>query len=97
VLDELTASSDRKRVGLKPDGRAPMREGVALFVTADDSTQIGTITSGGFGPTIGTPIAMGYLPAKQAIVGTVVYGERRGKRLPLTVTPLPFTPAHYKS
>jgi aminomethyltransferase len=96
VLAELTDGAARKRVGLTPEGRAPMREGVQLFASADGDTAIGTITSGGFGPTIGGPMAMGYLPTAQAIQGTTVYGELRGKRLPLTVTSLPFTPANFK-
>lgn len=96
ILDEIGNGAARKRVGLLPQGRAPMREGVALFAQADDETPIGQITSGGFGPTVGGPIAMGYLPTGQATNGTTVYGELRGKRLPLTVTPLPFTPANFK-
>lgn len=96
VLAELANGADNKRVGLLPEGRAPMREGVVLFATIDDPTPIGKITSGGFGPTIGVPLAMGYLPTAQANIGTTVYGELRGKRLPLTVTSLPFTPANFK-
>jgi aminomethyltransferase len=96
ILKELTNDAARKRVGLLPAGRAPMREGVPLFAQADDESPIGKITSGGFGPTVGVPIAMGYVPAAQAQKGTTVYGELRGKRLPLTITPLPFTPANFK-
>ena len=57
---------------------------------------IGEITSGGFGPTVGAPVAMGYLPADISAPGTTVYGEVRGKRLPATVTALPFVPANFK-
>lgn len=96
VLTELTSGAARERVGLLPEGRAPMREGVELFAQVDDETLIGKITSGGFGPTVGGPIAMGYVTKAQATVGTRVYGELRGKRLPLTVTSLPFTPANFK-
>jgi aminomethyltransferase len=96
VLAELTDGAARKRVGLKPEGRAPMREGVQLFASTDGDTAIGAITSGGFGPTISGPMAMGYVPTAQATQGTTVYGELRGKRLPLTVTSLPFTPANFK-
>ncbi len=96
VLAELANGAANKRVGLLPEGRAPMREGVVLFATTDDEASIGKITSGGFGPTLGGPMAMGYLPTAQAINGTIVYGELRGKRLPLTVTSLPFTPANFK-
>ena len=96
VLGELINGANNKRVGLIPEGRAPMREGVSLFANTDDAAPIGQITSGGFGPTIGGPMAMGYLPTAQATIGTTVYGELRGKRLPLTVTKLPFTPANFK-
>jgi len=96
VLGEIANGAGTRRVGLLPQGRAPMREGVALFASTDDAAPIGKITSGGFGPTLGAPMAMGYLPAAQAAIGTTVYGDLRGKRMPLTVAPLPFTPAHFK-
>lgn len=96
ILAELANGADRKRVGLLPEGRAPMREGVELFAQMDAETPVGKITSGGFGPTVGGPIAMGYVPTAQAVIGTTLYGELRGKRLPLTVTSLPFTPANFK-
>lgn len=96
ILDQLENGAPRKRVGLTPEGRAPMREGVMLFASQDEGTPIGQITSGGFGPTVGHPVAMGYVTADHAATGTQVYGELRGKRLPLHVTPLPFTPASFK-
>ncbi|SFR33001.1 aminomethyltransferase [Yoonia tamlensis] len=96
ILAELAGGATTKRVGLLPQGRAPMREGIALFADETGATPIGTITSGGFGPTVGGPVAMGYLPTDLASNGTTVYGELRGKRLPLTVAPMPFTPANFK-
>lgn len=96
ILPALAGGAARKRVGLLPQGRAPMREGVPLFASEDDATEIGTITSGGFGPTVGAPIAMGYLPKEYATIGTTIWGELRGKRLPLTVAAMPFTPANFK-
>ncbi len=96
VLAQLANGPARKRVGLRPEGRAPMREGVELFAAAEGGDPVGRITSGGFGPTVGGPVAMGYLPADLAAVGTTVYGELRGKRLPATVTALPFVPANFK-
>ena len=81
------------RVGLLPDGRAPMREGVALF---DGDAPAGHITSGGFGPSVEAPIAMGYVPRAYADIGTKLDGEVRGKRLPLTVADMPFQPTTYK-
>ncbi|MCX7289232.1 MAG: glycine cleavage system aminomethyltransferase GcvT, partial [Rhodobacterales bacterium] len=82
------------RVGLRPDGRAPMREGVALF--AEDGTLVGRVTSGGFGPSVNAPIAMGYVARSHAKLGATLMGEVRGKRLPVTVTELPFHPTSYK-
>ena len=96
ILDELVNGAARKRVGLLPEGRAPMREGVVLFADADSDAPIGKITSGGFGPTVGGPVAMGMLGSDFTKNGTVVFGELRGKRLPLTVTALPFVPANFK-
>ncbi|MDX8351179.1 glycine cleavage system aminomethyltransferase GcvT [Cognatiyoonia sp. IB215182] len=96
VLGQLAAGARKRRVGLIPEGRAPMREGVVLFANVDDETPIGVITSGGFGPTVGGPVAMGYVPAAQAEVGTTIFGELRGKRQPLRVAKLPFTPANFK-
>lgn len=96
VLAQIASGADRKRVGLRPAGRAPMREGVPLFASDNGGAQIGTITSGGFGPTVGGPVAMGYVPAELAAPGTQVFGELRGKRLPLTVTKLPFVAAGFK-
>jgi aminomethyltransferase len=96
ILQELSEGSARKRVGMLPQGRAPMREGVILFAGLEGETPIGQIPSGGFGPTVGGPVAMGYVPVDHANNGATVYGELRGKRLPLSITPLPFTPANFK-
>jgi aminomethyltransferase len=96
IFNEMASGAPRKRVGLCPEGRAPMREGVPLFASAEGGTQIGTITSGGFGPTVEGPIAMGYVTTDLAKLDTTVYGELRGKRLPLTITKMPFTPANFK-
>ena len=96
ILAEFENGASRKRVGLLPEGRAPMREGVELFASDDGGESIGTITSGGFGPTVGGPVAMGYVSTEHTEIGTTVYGELRGKRLPLTVAAMPFTPANFK-
>ncbi|MEL6620101.1 MAG: glycine cleavage system aminomethyltransferase GcvT [Pseudomonadota bacterium] len=96
ILAEMAEGAPRKRVGLQPEGRAPMREGVPLFADDNSDTQIGQITSGTFGPTVGGPVAMGYLPRTHAATGTTVFGDLRGKRLPLRVVPLPFIPANFK-
>lgn len=96
ILAQITNGAPRKRVGLLPEGRAPMREGVPLFADLTASDPIGTITSGGFGPTVGGPVAMGYVSTNHAAIGTIIYGELRGKRQALTVTKMPFTPANFK-
>ena len=96
ILGQMADGAPRKRVGLLPEGRAPMREGVQLFASPDAGDPIGTITSGGFGPTVGGPVAMGYVAAEHAATGTTIYGELRGKRQPLTVAKMPFTPANFK-
>jgi aminomethyltransferase len=95
ILDALEAGPARKRVGLRPDGPAPVRAGAPLF--ADETgAAVGHVTSGGFGPSLQAPIAMGYLPAALAAPGTRVFAEVRGKRLAVTVSALPFVPAGFK-
>ena len=94
ILQELADGPERLRVGIRPDGRAPMREGTDLF--APDGTPIGRVTSGGFAPSLDLPVAMGYVAAAWAAPGTALEGEVRGRRLPATVVPLPFRPSTYK-
>jgi aminomethyltransferase len=96
ILAQLENGAPRRRVGLKPQGRAPVREGAPLFADSASREQIGSVTSGGFGPSLGAPVAMGYLPARQAIDGGTVFAELRGQRLPLRVSPMPFVPNTYK-
>lgn len=96
ILQQLVEGAARSRIGLFPEGRAPMREGVPLYADPEGAEQIGYITSGGFGPTVGGPVAMGYLPKELCAPGTPVFGELRGKRLPLTTTMLPFVAANFK-
>lgn len=96
ILEEMQNGTSRNRVGLKPQGRAPMREGVPLFASEDSADQVGTITSGGFGPTVGGPVAMGYVPTELATPGTILFGEQRNKRQPIEVCALPFIPANFK-
>jgi aminomethyltransferase len=96
ILAEIADGPARLRVGLRPEGRAPMREGTAIFATAEGGTPVGTVTSGGFGPSIEAPVAMGYLPTGLADGTTPLFGEVRGKRLPLTLAPMPFHPTTYK-
>ncbi|PWE32199.1 glycine cleavage system aminomethyltransferase GcvT [Maritimibacter sp. 55A14] len=96
ILAELETGPARLRVGLRPEGRAPMREGVALYAAAEGGAAVGHITSGAYGPSVEVPVAMGYLPAELARPGTTVHGELRGKRLPVTVAEMPFRPSTYK-
>lgn len=96
ILDEMVNGAARARVGLRPEGRAPMREGTPLFAAAEGGEPVGQVTSGAYGPTIEAPMSMGYLPKPLAIEGTVIYGEVRGKRMPVKVAKLPFTPANFK-
>ena len=86
----------RKRVGLAPQGRAPMREGTQLYDAEDGGRLVGSVTSGSFGPTLGGPVAMGYVGDEYASVDTALWGEVRGKRLPVRVAKLPFVAANFK-
>ncbi|KJC62466.1 glycine cleavage system protein T [Bradyrhizobium sp. LTSPM299] len=96
ILTQFAQGASRRRVGLRPDGRAPVREGAALFADADSAEPIGKVTSGGFGPSLNAPVAMGYLPTSLSAVGTTVFAEVRGQRLPLKVAATPFVPNTYK-
>lgn len=93
ILRELRDGPVRRRVGLRPEGRMPVRAGAAL-VTAD-GVPAGTVTSGGFGGTVGGPIAMGLVSAADTALGTVVHAQVRGRAIACTVTDLPFVPHRY--
>ncbi|MEQ8698141.1 MAG: glycine cleavage system aminomethyltransferase GcvT, partial [Bauldia litoralis] len=93
ILRELADGPPRKRIGLMLDGRAPAREGA--HIKTRDGRHIGDVTSGGFAPTVGAPIAMGYVNAEFAEDGTGLAIEVRGKDLPATVTAMPFVPHRY--
>jgi aminomethyltransferase len=96
VLAQFAHGARRRRVGLRPEGRAPVREGAALFADEKSLEPIGTVSSGGFGPTLNAPVAMGYVPTALSAKGTRVFAEVRGQRLPLIVAPTPFVPNTYK-
>jgi aminomethyltransferase len=93
IQDELAHAPKRKRVGIKPDGRAPAREGAEVLSSSGE--RIGVVTSGGFGPSVNGPIAMGYVAADHAEVGMPVNLMVRGKALPAAIAPLPFVPHRY--
>lgn len=82
-----------RRVGLKPQGRQPVRAGAKLF--DGEGNEAGRVTSGGFGPSAGHPIAMGYVRADLAAAGTELTAEVRGNRVAIAVHPLPFVPHRY--
>lgn len=92
VLRSLQKGPERRRVGLSVDGKLPVREGAEIF---SGDTNIGRATSGGFAPTVGAPIAMAYVSAEFSTAGTVLEAEVRGRRIPVTVTPMPFVPHRY--
>jgi aminomethyltransferase len=96
ILAQLEMNAPRRRVGLRPEGRAPVREAAALFADSTSTEQIGAVTSGGFGPSLNAPVAMGYLPTAHAALGGLVFAELRGQRLPLRVAAMPFVPNTYK-
>jgi aminomethyltransferase len=93
ILDQLANGADRKRVGIKPEGKAPARE--HTMVLNKDGYDIGEITSGGFGPTVDAPIAMGYVAIEFAEPGTKVDLMVRGKARPAEIVALPFAPHRY--
>jgi aminomethyltransferase len=93
VMAQLENGATRRRVGIRPEGRAPLREGVELI--DGDGRPIGRITSGGFGPTFGAPVAMGYVETAQAQPGTRFGAMLRGKVQPVEVVKLPFVPQRY--
>jgi aminomethyltransferase len=96
ILKQFDSGAARRRVGLKAEGRAPVREGAALFADETSSDAIGKVTSGGFGPSVNAPVAMGYLPTSLSAIDTVVFAEVRGQRLPLRVSKLPFVAPTYQ-
>jgi aminomethyltransferase len=89
----LDNDSAIKRVGLKPEGRQPVRGGALLY--SESGEEIGRVTSGGFGPSVNHPVAMGYVPKPLSTPGTVVFADVRGTKIPVTVHPLPFVPHTY--
>ena len=96
ILNELENGTSRRRVGILPEGRAPMRAHTMLFASEDAAEPMGEVTSGAFGPTIGRPMSMGYVATEFAETGTRIFAEVRGKRLPATIADMPFRPSTYK-
>ncbi|WP_010507148.1 glycine cleavage system aminomethyltransferase GcvT [Komagataeibacter europaeus] len=96
VADQLADGTTRRRVGLRAQGRAPVRAGAELFADEAGTQPAGRVTSGAFGPSVGGPVAMGYVAADHATVGTSLFASVRGRLLPVAVTGLPFVAATFK-
>ncbi len=92
ILKAISDGPARKLVGFAVEGKMPVREGAPVF--AGDK-QVGVVTSGGFSPTVNQPIAMGYVDKLYNVVNTKLEAEVRGKRIPITVAPMPFVPHRY--
>lgn len=92
VLDQLLNGAPKRRVGLKVEGRLPAREGASVVAAQG---VVGTVTSGGFGPALGAPIAMAMVDAAHAADGTALGIDVRGRILDATVVPMPFFPKSY--
>ena len=93
IFNEIQQGATRRRVGLQIDGRAPVREGAVLIDEAGQ--QVGVVTSGGFGPTLEAPLAMGYVSSAFAAAGTQLRALVRDKPRPVSVTKMPFVPQRY--
>ncbi len=96
ILRQLADGAPRRRVGLKVEDRVPVRGGAKLYQDEISASTIGSVTSGGFGPSVQAPVAMGYVDENSATMGERVFGEVRGKRIALQVCNLPFVPHRYK-
>ncbi|PWI33347.1 glycine cleavage system aminomethyltransferase GcvT [Vibrio albus] len=94
ILEQIEQkNATRKRVGLVGETKAPVREGCKLFDSQDN--EIGVVTSGTAGPTAGKPVSMAYVNTALSSVGTQVFAEVRGKKLPMAVSKMPFVPQRY--
>jgi aminomethyltransferase len=96
ILRQFADGAGRRRVGLKPEGKAPVRGGAMLYADAEGLVEAGVVTSGGFGPSVDHPVAMGYVAAPYIANSTRLFAEVRGKYLPVTVSSLPFITPTYK-
>jgi aminomethyltransferase len=92
IQRELAEGTAKKLVGFTVEGRMPVREGAPIY---SEDAEVGRITSGGFAPSVGAPIAMGYVETQYSAPGAPLEAEVRGKRVPLTVETMPFIPHRY--
>ena len=93
VMKELADGPGTKRVGLKIEGRLPAREGASIYA---GDVLVGEVTSGGFAPSVGAPIAMGWVSLPHAALDTTLTIDVRGKRINAVVAPMPFVPHRYR-
>jgi aminomethyltransferase len=96
ILAHFDHGAARRRVGLRTEGRAPVREGALLFADATSGEPIGKVTSGGFGPSLNAPVAMGYVPTASSAIDTKLFAEVRGQRLAVQIAAMPFVKNTYK-
>ena len=96
IARQLAEGAATRRVGLRPEGRAPVRGGAPVFAAEDAAEPVGTVTSGCFGPSLNAPVAMGYVATPYAQAGARLFAEVRGQRLPVTVAATPFVPHTYR-
>ena len=93
IFAHLADGPPRRRVGLRPEGRAPVREGAEL--ADEEGRSVGRVTSGGFGPSVGGPVAMGYVDSGLTGAGTRLEALVRGKAQPVEVSRLPFVESRF--
>jgi aminomethyltransferase len=96
IFEQLARGAPRKRVGLRPQGRAPVRQGARLFADPRSDSVIGVVTSGGFGPSVNAPVAIGYITTAAAAANRPIYADLRGERVPMTLSKLPFVATKYR-
>lgn len=93
ILEQLISGASKKRVGLEPEGKAPIREGIELLNDKDEV--VGRVCSGGFGPSVGSPVAMAYVDSEYCALDTLLYAAVRKKKLPVSVCKPSFVPHNY--
>jgi aminomethyltransferase len=96
ILPQLRDGSSRRRVGLRARGGRPVRAGAQLFDREREKSRVGIVTSGGFGPSVNGPVAMGYVESAYSKTGTEILADVRGTSIELTVCDIPFVPHRFK-
>jgi aminomethyltransferase len=96
VLAQLAGNASRRRVGLRPEGRAPVRGGARIYFDETSDIAVGHVTSGGYGPSLTAPVAIGYVDLAASRPGMRLFADVRGARHPILVAPLPFVAHRYR-